>query len=304
MKTAVRYRIGLVILLVLLLALAVFLVKKLFRPKPEEIDPHAGQVYIYDGFDWVWMTPIEGVEVNTLTAEDFSEIGGSLRYMGGAYTTLRGVDVSEHQYDIDWAQVAEAGVDFAFIRVGRRGYTEGGLFEDPYFKKNMSGARANDIPVGVYFFSQAVTVQEAIEEARFVLDHLQGYRVSFPVVFDWEKIPDTADARTNDLTMERRTDCALAFCETVRNAGYQPCIYFNRNLGYYGYDLGRLTDYLFWFALPEMGYPSFYYAVDIWQYSFTESIPGISGEADMNLMFFPVEPAETPETAAETEAPH
>ena len=93
---------------------------------------------------------------------------------------------------------------------------------------------------------------------------------------------------TKDLSMETRTDCAVAFCQTLRNAGYEPCVYFNRNLGYYGYDLRRLTDYLFWFSLPEMGYPSFYYAVDFWQYSFTETIAGVEGTADMNMMFIPV----------------
>ena len=289
MKTALRKRIGPALLLLLVVALIVLLAVKLFTRKPkEEPDPHAGQVYVYDGFDWVWMTPLEGVPVNTLTAADFAEENGILRYLGDDYTTLRGVDVSEHQYDIDWAQVARANVDFAFIRVGRRGYSEGGLFEDPYFRRNMEGALANGLQVGVYFFSQAVNVQEAIEEARFVIEKLQGYRVTLPVVFDWEKVEGVESARTNEWTQSTLSDCAVAFCETVRRAGYTPGLYFNRHLGYYGFDLTRMLDYELWFALPEMGYPSFYYAVDIWQYSFTESIPGIGGEADMNLIFYPV----------------
>ena len=108
----------------------------------------------------------------------------------------------------------------------------------------------------------------------------------------WEKI-SSDDARTNGLPVEIRTDCAVAFCETIKNAGYTPAIYFNRNIGYYGYDLSRLTDYEFWFALPEAGYPSFYYAVDSWQYSFNEYVPGIETETDMNLLFLPV-PEESP----------
>ena len=288
MKTAVRFRIGLAVLLVLLVVMVVLLAVKLFSRKPEEVDPHAGQVYVYDGFDWVWMTPLEGVPVNTLTADDFALKNGVLCYLGDDYTTLRGVDVSEHQYEVDWAQVARANVDFAFIRVGRRGYSEGGLFEDPYFKRNIEGALANGLQVGVYFFSQAVNVQEAIEEARFVIDRLRGYRVTLPVVFDWEKVEGVEDARTSEWTSSTLSDCAVAFCETVKRAGYTPGLYFNRHLGYYGFDLTRMQDYELWFALPEMGYPSFYYAVDIWQYSFTESIPGIAGEADMNLIFYPV----------------
>lgn len=288
MKTAVRYRVGLAVLLLLLIGVVALIVGRLFPAKPREPeDPHAGQVYVYDGFDWVWMTPYEGIPAATLTREDFSEIGGHLTYMGDRYTTLRGVDVSEHQYEVDWQRVADSGVDFAMIRVGRRGWTEGGLFEDPWFKRNIEGALGSGLQVGVYFFSQAVNVQEAMEEARFVLDRLSGYRVTLPVVFDWEKVEGAEDARTNDWNAATLSDCAVAFCETVRRAGYTPGLYFNRHLGYYGFDLPRMQDYVWWFALPEMGYPSFYYEVDMWQYSFNETVPGISGQADMNLIFYP-----------------
>lgn len=289
MKTAVRYKIGIAAVVLAIIAAAVFVVLMLTHREPqEEADPHAGQVYIYDGFDWVWMTPLEGVPVNELTEEFFTVESGRIKYTGSDYEVLRGIDVSEHQLDIDWQQVAGAGIDYAYIRVGRRGYTEGGLFEDPYFKANVQGAQAAGLKVGVYMFSQAITVQEAIEEARFVLERISDYNITLPVVFDWEKI-ESGDARTAGLTMEGRTDCAVAFCETVKNAGYVPCIYFNRNLGYYGYDLTRLTGYEFWFALPESGFPNFYYAADMWQYSFTESVPGIGVETDMNLWFIPKE---------------
>lgn len=286
MKTAARRRTGLVIFALAVLALGVFIIVMLLSRKTEEVDPHEGQVYLYDGFDWVWMTPLEGVPVNTLTEEYFTADGTKISYIGTDYDVLRGIDVSEHQLDIDWNRVAQSGVDYAYIRVGRRGYTEGGLFEDPYFAANMAGAQAAGLKVGVYMFSQAVTVQEAIEEARFVLERIAKYNVALPVVFDWEKIHE-AGARTADITMEGRTDCAVAFCETVKNAGYIPCVYFNRNLGYYGYDLSRLTDYEFWFSLPESGFPNFYYAADMWQYSFTETVPGIGVDTDMNLWFIP-----------------
>ena len=298
MRTAVRVRWGLVFAVLALLLLTAALVRMRQRIPEPEVDPHEGQVYVYDGYDWVWMTPLEGVATNPLTAEDFVQHGTTPVYQGGGYTTLRGIDVSEHQHSVDWAQVAESGVDFAFIRLGRRGYTEGGLFEDPYYRENLRGALDNGLEVGVYFFSQAVTVVEAIEEAQFVIDRLADYRITMPVVFDWEKIPDSPEARSNDLSMETRTDCAVAFCQTIRNAGYEPCVYFNRTLGYYGYDLSRLTDYRFWFSLPEMGYPSFYYAVDFWQYSFTESVPGVEGVADMNLLLIPAAVEEEDEQAA------
>ena len=288
MRTTTRRRTGLILILFLFILAAV----GLFFFLRKELDPHKGQVYIYDGFDWIWYTPLEGVEANPWTAEDFLFIQGKPVYLHDDYETLVGIDVSEHQHEIDWARVATADLDYAYIRLGRRGYTEGGLFEDPYYVSNMKGASAAGLQVGVYFFSQAINVQEAIEEARFVLDHLSDYSVDLPVVFDWEKI-SSDDARTNGLPVEIRTDCAVAFCETIKNAGYTPAIYFNRNIGYYGYDLSRLTDYEFWFALPEAGYPSFYYAVDSWQYSFNEYVPGIETETDMNLLFLPV-PEESP----------
>ena len=286
MRTARRNRTALILVCIIVFALAIALIIGLLAKKEPE-DPHKGQVYIYDGFDWIWMTPLEGVPANDFTEDMFTSANGPIRYTGSDYTVLRGVDVSEHQLDIDWPRVAASGVDYAYIRLGWRGYTEGGLFEDAYFVQNMQGAQAAGLQLGVYMFSQAVTVQEAIDEANFVLDRISAYNVTLPVVFDWEKIEDSA-ARTHGLSVAARTDCARAFCETVRNAGYPACIYFNRNLGYYGYDLTRLTDYEFWFSLPESGFPNFYYACDMWQYSFSETVPGIEGPTDMNLRFIPL----------------
>ena len=277
-------------LLVLVLTVSFFLI----RPDQEPVDPHAGQVYLYDGKDWIWMTPLEGVPVNTLTAEKFSS-SGPIRYIGTEYEALRGVDVSEHQMEIDWPKVAASGLDFACVRLGRRGYTEGGLFDDPWFEKNMQGAAESGLKTGVYFFSQAVNAAEAIEEANFVLQRVAPYSIEVPIVYDWETVAEEG-SRSIELSIETRTDCAMAFCETIRRAGYTPCVYFNRDLGYYGYDLSRLKDYMFWFSLPESRFPNFYYACGIWQYSFTEEVPGIEGSADMNLWFIPATTEETAES--------
>jgi len=282
----------LIALLLLGVAFGIVTVVKLFR-KP--VDPHEGMVYVYDGQDWVWMTPLEGVPVSTFKDSDFAMVNGVPTYSGLDYTTMVGVDVSEHQYDIDWQAVASAGVDFAYIRVARRGYTEGGLFEDSYFRQNIEQARANGLKVGVYIFSQSINVGEAIEEANYVLNLIAPYPMDLPIVYDWEKIDNGDAARTDDLDPAILTDCAVAFCETVKNAGYEACVYFNRNIGYYGFDLSRLTDFKFWFALPDFSYPSFYYAMDMWQYSFSAEIPGISTPTDMNLIFTPTGISPSPE---------
>ena len=218
-------------------------------------------------------------------ARYFAYEDGRYSFRSGDTVGRTGVDVSEYQGLVDWNAAAADGVSFAFVRIGYRGSTEGGLFADERFEENLQGAREAGVERGVYFFSQAISVAEAQEEAAFVLSLLDYRELEYPVVFDYEFVDGT---RVSHVDSETATDCAVAFCETIRSAGYTSALYFNRTLGYYGFDLTRLTDYEFWFALPEAAYPSFYYAVDSWQYSFNETVPGISGETDMNLRFIPV----------------
>ncbi|MGE4353099.1 MAG: glycoside hydrolase family 25 protein [Oscillospiraceae bacterium] len=261
-------------------------------PKEETPDPHEGMVQVNDGAEISWVPPIENLPVSTLRAEDFTSSDGFVYYSGQAE---QGIDVSEHQLDIDWEAVAASGqVDFAYIRAGYRGYTEGQIYEDSYFRQNIEGAIANGIPVGVYFFSQAITAEEAVEEAQFLLSLIDGYELSLPIVYDWERV-EPVDARTNELSGETLTDCAIAFCQTVEDAGYDASVYFYRHLGYYDYELGRLADYDFWVGAPGEA-PDFYYRYRLWQYSYTGSVPGIEGEVDLNLMFQEQPDAQTEES--------
>ena len=287
-------RSAVLVLLLVVAAVAVFFLadpmKAWAANRARVTDPHEGQVYIYDGFDWIWMTPIEGLEVNAITENDISWQGTVPSYTGDEFTALRGIDVSYHQGDIDWKKVRAAGYDFAIIQVGRRGYTKGGLTEDASFADNMKGAIEAGLDVGVYFFSQAISVEEAVEEAEMTLRLIEPYRddITMPVYYDWEKIYEyDTEPRTAGLDSGVLSDCAVAFCQAVRAEGYQPGLYFSRHTGYYGFDLTRLEDVSMWFALPEARYPSFYYRVDAWQYSFTEMIPGISTPTDVNLFFEP-----------------
>ncbi|MBQ3299940.1 MAG: glycoside hydrolase family 25 protein [Oscillospiraceae bacterium] len=285
-----------VVILLLALALVLTLGRHIVRSEEEKVDPHEGQVLINDGYNDVWITPIEGIEVNELKEDDFEKTDGRVVYTGEDYDTVLGVDVSEHQHYIDWEAVAQSGVKFAYVRCGYRGYTQGGLNEDPWFRTNIDGARDAGLDVGVYFFSQAINVAEAIHEARFVLRQIEGYDVTLPVMYDWEKLENIEDARTNDLDPSIIGDCGVAFCETIRAAGYDAGIYFNRQLGYYSLDLSRLKDVKFWLAVPG-DYPDFYYAGNIWQYTHEGEVPGIEGEVDMNLMFTK-RPEPTPEPEA------
>ncbi len=272
----------LLIAAVLIVAM-VGIIRMTLPEREEEKDEHAGQILINDGFDDIWITPYPNVPVNSLSPDDFQSEGGFPVYTGSDYDTRLGVDVSEHQWEIDW-QAASAAIDFAYIRLGYRGYTEGGLFLDPWYEKNISGAAAAGLDTGVYFFSQAVNVSEAIEEAKYVIEHLRGFRINMPVIYDWEHVEQ--EARTDGLSEEAMTECAVAFCKTIENAGYDAGVYFNRKLGYHGFDLSRLADYSFWVSVPG-NYPDYYYACEFWQCSFTAAVPGISGEADLNMRFIP-----------------
>ena len=258
----------------------------------ETEDPHKGQVYIYDGNGYVWYTPVDGAEVNPLTKSDFDYVDDTPIYKGSVYDVKKGIDVSEHQLEIDWEQLKNEDLDYAYIRVGRRGYTEGGIFEDKYFERNLSGAQSIGLETGVYFFSQAINVSEAIEEANWVIDKIKDKNITLPVVFDWEE-QKTDDSRTRGLDGKTVTDCAVAFCETIKNAYYVPCVYFYRIPGYYLYDISRLQQFTLWFALPctppEVTFPSFYYRINMWQYTNSAMLPGIPVECDLNYWFIPKE---------------
>ena len=272
------------LLIAALLIIAMVGIIRMTVPQPDERkDEHAGQVLINDGFEDIWITPWPNVPVSTLSRGDFQYVNGLPVYLGQAYDTKLGVDVSEHQWEVDWPTVAQS-VDFTYIRLGYRGYTEGGLFLDPWYEKNIAGAASAGLDTGVYFFSQAVNVREAIEEAEYVIEHLRGFRVTLPVLYDWEWVEQ--EARTDGLSEQTMTDCAVAFCRTMKNAGYDAGVYFNRKLGYHGFDLSRLADYSFWLSAPG-DFPDYYYACDFWQCSFTAQIPGISGDADLNVWFIP-----------------
>lgn len=194
-----------------------------------------------------------------------------------------GIDVSAFQYNIDWEQVAESGVDFAIIRLGYRGNSEGGLLMDQCFERNVEGALANGIEVGVYFVTQAISEQEAKEEAKFVLNAIKGYDITWPVVLDVEASTNP-DARTNNVTSEERTAQIDAFCKKIKNAGYTPMIYSNVSWYLTKMDISKLADYDFWIAYYK---PSVYFPYDfkLWQYSCTGNVPGIDTEVDLDLSF-------------------
>ncbi len=198
-------------------------------------------------------------------------------------TSKFGIDISSHQGVVDWQMVKEAGVDFAIIRAGYRGNSEGKLQADETFHQNMKGAKEAGIEVGVYFFSQAITVEEALEEANFTLAMIKGYDFTYPVVFDWEFIV-TEPARTDNISKKDLTNCTVAFCDAIAEAGYTPMVYQSKATSLTHLDLKKLKDYEFWLAEynDEISYQHNY---DMWQYTDSGVIPGITGEVDLNICF-------------------
>ncbi len=231
---------------------------------------------------------------------------GEYQYMkDGQVVSYKGIDVSQHQGVIDWEQVAADGVQFAFIRAAYRGYgASGKLVADTYFDANVKGALENGIKVGVYVFSQAITPEEAVEEANFVLERIAPYNIECPVVYDVETIAGD-NGRMNEISLEDRTNHALLFCQTIEQAGYRPMIYYNTEMGAVKLDLETLEGYDKWFAAytDEFYYP---YAYDVWQYTSTGKVAGIKGNVDLNISFVPLwekKVAETEEKMNEIKEP-
>ena len=203
-----------------------------------------------------------------------------------------GIDVSKHNGSIDWEQVKKSGIQFAIIRAGNRGYGEAGnMVEDPYFVQNMNGAIANGIKVGVYYYSQAITVEEAIQEAEATLRMIQdnGFagKLSLPIVIDTE----ASGGRADSMTKEQRTTVVKAFCERIKQAGYTPMVYANKSWLKNNLIMSELEQYEVWVAHyvktdDPINNPTDYDGrFEIWQYTSEGSVPGISGNVDIDISY-------------------
>lgn len=191
-----------------------------------------------------------------------------------------GVDVSAFQRDIDWQQVKNSGIQFAMLRLGYRGYESGKLVEDEYIQQNLEATREVGMPIGAYFFSQALTIREVDEEIEFMLKVLGDYELHMPIVLDWE-IP-TPEARTAQMDARTLTALQEYFCKTMTEMGYTPMVYFNWHQSNTLLYLNELEAYPFWLALysDRMTYP---YHVEMWQYTASGRVPGIQGDVDINV---------------------
>ena len=218
---------------------------------------------------------------------DFSNLyseNGFILYEDDTYTSIPGIDVSSHQGAIDWKKVKEAGVQFAYIRCGYRGYETGLINKDETFDYNISQAKANGIQVGVYFFSQAVSQKEAEEEAEFTLSCMKKYDIDLPVVYDFEK-PGGIFARTYTQSKDVTTENAVLFCHIMQRKGYDAMIYNSTNLFEKLFNLEYIQEFGTWVAHYNTPYPTYPYTYQLWQYTDSGKIDGIDQAVDLDLMF-------------------
>lgn len=228
---------------------------------------------------------LEDVPVFAYDPNSFSLQNGRMTCADPSVRLVHGIDVSSHQGLIDWNKVAGDGVEFAILRAAYRGYTAGSLNKDSTFDYNAQQAASNGLQVGAYIFSQAITVEEALQEADFLLEILAGKPIDGPVVFDWEVI-GTKDARTYGLDTQTLCAAANAFCRRIEQAGYTPMVYFNSYAGYVKYDLSEIMEYDFWFAQYKEQ-PDFYYNFQMWQYTSSGKVSGIDGNVDLDVWMLP-----------------
>ena len=232
------------------------------------------------------LTPAKGAEINTYSSENLvtEDNGLPAYYKDGKKISHIGIDLSEYQGEVDFAKAKAAGVEFVMLRIGGRFYgTDGTVYEDGAFDTYYQQAKAAGLKVGAYFFSQAISTQDAVEEADFVIKKLSGKQLDYPIAFDWENIGDD-EARTDNINGAELTVIAEAFCNKVIDSGYKAIVYANSAQMFIMYDFETMKDYDFWLA-DYREFPTMYYKFDMWQYATDGKIDGIEGDVDMNLSF-------------------
>ena len=228
-----------------------------------------GKTYYYDQYTNQPVTGIQSID-NKLYYFDANGVQQDATF---------GIDVSKYQSNINWEQVKTAGVKFVIIRIGYRGYGSGALVEDSTYRRNIQGAINAGLRVGVYFYSQAINEAEAVEEASMVLSLVSGYSLPLGVYYDTESV---GGGRANALSAAERTACAVAFCETIRSAGYSAGVYSYASWFYNALNFANISKYNIWIA-QYRDTLSFSYKHNIWQYTGSGSVKGISKPVDMNI---------------------
>ncbi|MCM1236553.1 MAG: glycoside hydrolase family 25 protein [Ruminococcus flavefaciens] len=234
--------------------------------------------------EWLLISPY--LEKNTLDFTKMEDNAGLKRYMeNGRKISYVGADISKHTGKIHFPSLKAAGLDYVMIRLGSRGYSSGQIALDENFKENIDGALEAGLDVGIYFYSQAITQDEAVQEANFVVQNLEPYRgkVKYPVAFNMGFVSND-QSRIEGLSREDKTTVTMSFLEAVKAAGYVPMVYGDKEWLLKEVDLTKLTDYDVWLSQEEE-IPDYPYRYAMWQYDTDGVLNGIDGGADLNICF-------------------
>lgn len=282
-----KKKIFITIFIILIIVIAVIIIVN-SKPNTTELEEkeEPKEIQIYDIEEGYLKVPYnKNANKNKYAWDTYLKINnGYYKYEDGEYTTRFGIDVSEHQGEIDWQKVKNAGVEFAILRLGYRGYGSAGkIIIDKTFEQNYENAKNVGIDIGVYFFSQAIDMEEVKEEADTVLENLKEKEITYPVVFDLEKIKND-DARTDNLTEKEITNMTLEFCKIIEQNGYTASIYGNAKTFTTKMQLELFNNYNKWYA-DYQEKPIYPYEFDIWQYTETGKVDGIEGNVDLDIQF-------------------
>lgn len=243
---------------------------------------HIQIVYSDGSEEWVKINPY--MEKNTYDFTNLVSNDGKMKYYSdGKKISYLGVDISRYQKDVDFEALKSDGIDFVMLRVGARGYKTGEIQIDEYFHENIKKATEAGLDIGVYFFSQAVTQEEAIEEAQLVLDNIKEYEILYPIAYDMEFIENDT-ARVETLTRDERTTVAAAFLNHINNAGYTPMLYGDTEWLVKRIDVAKFNASCIWLA-EEADIPKYPYRFEMWQYTTQGQVRGINGFVDLNISF-------------------
>ncbi len=237
--------------------------------------------------------------------------GCSKRVTTETEETTFGIDVARYQGTIDWETLGRSGIDFAMVRLGYRGMSDGEITQDSNARYNLQEGSKAGIALGAYFFSTAVSEEEAVEEAKWAADLMAKYPITYPVVYDCEGFQDP-DSRQYGMSVEERTNIALTFLKTIERLGYEGMFYASKHELETSWNLEKIEkNYKIWVAqYPGQPYPvtpesSYEGTHHMWQYTKEGAVPGITQPVDLNVAYFGydgIEPAKD-ETPAEEVGP-
>lgn len=234
--------------------------------------------------EWVLISPY--LTKNTYDFTNMSETANLRKYTdNGKKISYVGADISKHNGTVNFRSMKAAGIDYVMIRLGARGYSTGQLSLDDNFVENIEAAIDAELDIGVYFYSQAVTLEEATQEANFVVQNLAPYKenINYPIAFDMENVVNDR-ARIDELSREDKTAISAAFLSGIQGAGYIPMLYGNKEWLIKNIDLAQLQNYDVWLSEDE-DIPDYPYQYTMWQYTTTGVLNGITGDANLNLCF-------------------